>query len=60
MNKNKDMAVKKTAKIKAKRNEVRITDIPDDVFKAFCKDASDNERSLSKQGLMIFKNIYTK
>jgi len=54
------MAVKKTTKIKAKRNEVRITDIPDDVFKAFCKDASDNERSLSKQGLMILKNIYTK
>lgn len=45
-------------KTKKSRNEIRVTDIPDEIFEKIKKDAEENLRSLSKEIVFKLKSIY--
>jgi hypothetical protein len=47
-------------KQKKTRNEIRVTDIPDEIFEMIKKDAKENLRSLSKEIVFNLKKIYNK
>lgn len=39
-----------------KRNEIRVTDIPDKTFNAIAKEAKKEKRTLNKQALVHIEN----
>lgn len=49
---------KKADDSKAARNQVRVSDIPDDLFKKITKNAEAEDRTLGREVLVFLKKHY--